>query len=307
MPLRANEGTAGKGEEAPVPPQHHELTDDARRALVAAREEARRMGDDHVSTEHLLLAITRYAARGGARVLAELGVDVGELREQVESSAGESARTSRDTSRAVHDLPYESAAKRALEVAWSEASAMHHVRVGTEHLLLGVLRASGGAQHALVEAGVALERAREAVLAEAARTARPPFRVVLDGRVDRPIEEQIVARVREGIAGGGLEAGDRLPTIQQLAGELGVGLKVVARAYAELERLGLVETTPPNWVRVAPRKRPEVPAAERPQVLADLLRPRVAAALGLGASPQELRDALEATIQDVLNPPRSER
>jgi ATP-dependent Clp protease ATP-binding subunit ClpC len=265
------------------------------------------MGDDHVSTEHLLLAITRYAGGGGARVLAELGVDVGRLREEVESAAAESARASRDSARTTLDLPYESAAQRAIEMARDEAAALHHARVGTEHLLLGVMRAPGGAQRALLDAGVTLEHARAAVVAEVARKARPPFRVVLDGRADRPVDEQIVARVREGVAAGRLAPGDRLPTLQQLAAELDVAPSVVAAAYEELARLGVVVADPPAGARVASCRRPAVPAEQRPQVLADLLRPRVVAAFNLGASAQELRDALEATIHEVSNPPRSAR
>ena len=304
MPLRPNEGTAGREREAPLP---HQVTDDARRALAAAREEARRMGDDHVSTEHLLLAITRYASRGGAHVLAELGVDLGKLREEVESAAAESARASRDTWRTSVDLPYESAAKRAIEVALGEASSLHHARVGTEHLLLGLLCASGGAQRALLDAGVTLEGARAAAVAEVARTARPPFRMVLDGRPGRSVDEQIVARVREGMAARQLEPGDRLPAVEQVAAELGVDPGAVARAYEELERLGVVAIDTAGAPRIAPRRRAEVPAEQRPEVLAELLRPRIVTAFRLGASAQELRDALEATIQDVLNPPQSER
>jgi DNA-binding transcriptional regulator YhcF (GntR family) len=103
---------------------------------------------------------------------------------------------------------------------------------------------------------------------------------------------------------GDLKPGDRLPTVRHLADKLDIAPGTVARAYGELERLGVVVTEGARGTRVAQRERPPMPASERPQTLVGLLRPVAVAGFHLGASAPELRAALEDAMKDIF--PESE-
>ncbi len=125
------------------------------------------------------------------------------------------------------DFPYTSRAKKVLELAMSEARELNHLYVGTEHLLLGLLREEKGvAAQVLTEAGVTLERARAEALrilgdrASAAGLPAPGFEVRIDDSSDRAIHEQIVAQIQEAVATGTLRPGNRLPPVRQLADQL---------------------------------------------------------------------------------------
>jgi GntR family transcriptional regulator len=85
-----------------------------------------------------------------------------------------------------------------------------------------------------------------------------------------------------------------------LADELDIAPGTVARAYAELERLGVVVTEGARGTRVAPRKPSTMSQVERPETLIGLLRPVAVAAFHLGASAQDLRAALEAAMKDIF-------
>jgi ATP-dependent Clp protease ATP-binding subunit ClpC len=136
-----------------------ELTDDARRVLPLAREEARRLGHNYIGTEHLLLAIVREDDGLGAKVLASLDIDLGKVRSEVEYVVGRRARTDS------HDIELSPRATAVILFAVDEARALKHDRVGTEHLLLGLLRANER-QSALVlhSLGASAARVRDEVL-----------------------------------------------------------------------------------------------------------------------------------------------
>src|SRR5216110_3378600 len=132
----------------------YNFTDRVRRVLQLAREEAARLHHEYVGTEHILLGLIREGEGVGAAVLTNLNVDMEETVKQGKAAA-----------RAGPDLTYTSRAKKILEFAMSEARELHHAYVGTEHLLLGVLREEKGiGAQVLTEAGVTLEVARSEVL-----------------------------------------------------------------------------------------------------------------------------------------------
>src|SRR5438132_2388861 len=137
------------------------FTDRVRWVLQASREEAARLRNAHVGTEHLLLALVRDRGGVAQRVLLSFQADLEAIRRAVEGKLekGEAAVADRE------QLPWTSRAKKVLELAMSEARELEHRYVGTEHLLLGLLREEKGiAAQVLTEAGVTLERARAETL-----------------------------------------------------------------------------------------------------------------------------------------------
>ena len=118
---------------------HDRYTDRARRAIELSKEEARRLKHDHVGTEHLLLGLAAEGSGVAAKVLNELHVDLPRLRAMVAEKA--EARPTRETER---NPPFTPRARRVLEAAVEEAGFLGHDYVGTEHLLLGLLREEGG-------------------------------------------------------------------------------------------------------------------------------------------------------------------
>jgi ATP-dependent Clp protease ATP-binding subunit ClpA len=114
------------------------FTDRARRAVVLAQEEARLLGHDRLGTEHLLLGLVHEGEGVAARALAVLGISLQAARAQVEEIIGQgrAAPTGR--------LPFTPPAKQTLELSLREARALGHNYIGTEHLLLGLLREDRG-------------------------------------------------------------------------------------------------------------------------------------------------------------------
>jgi ATP-dependent Clp protease ATP-binding subunit ClpC len=125
-----------------------------------AREEAIRLQHDYVGTEHILLGLIREGEGVAAAVLTNLSVDLGQIHERVEESVRKGKATI-----ALGELPYTSRAKKVLEFAMAEAREFNHSYVGTEHLLLGLLREEKGiAAQVLNSLGVSLEEARAETL-----------------------------------------------------------------------------------------------------------------------------------------------
>src|SRR6059036_2458185 len=138
----------------------YNFTDRVRKVLQMAREEAARLQHDFVGTEHILLGLLAEGSGVAAAVLTHFGIDFTNLRHTV---IGMTKRgPSQDTG---PDLPYTSRAKKVLELSMSEARELGHSYVGTEHLLLGLLREEKGiAAQVLTDAGVNLEAARAETL-----------------------------------------------------------------------------------------------------------------------------------------------
>src|SRR5438034_1093179 len=139
----------------------YNFTDRVRRVLRLAREEAARLHHEYVGTEHILLGLIREGEGVAATVLTNLNVDLEEISRRIE----ETVKKGTAAGSAGPDLPYTSRAKKILEFAMSEARELNHRYVGTEHLLLGVLREEKGiGAQVLTDAGITLETARSEVL-----------------------------------------------------------------------------------------------------------------------------------------------
>lgn len=141
------------------------FTDRARRAVVAAQDEARMLGHNHIGSEHLLLGLLDVVEGDQADVLAEAGVTVAAARTQVEELAGPSNKSP------AGPIPFTPRAKKVLELSLREALEQSRGYIGTEHILLAVMRDEDdlGAQ-ILRRLGGSLSALRQRVL-EAARAA----------------------------------------------------------------------------------------------------------------------------------------
>ena len=136
------------------------FTDRVRKVVSFSRQEAEWLGHAYVGTEHLLLGIVREGEGVAATVLQNLDVELDEIHQKIMDTvkAGRAQITG-------PDLPYTSRAKKVLELAMSEARELNHSYVGTEHLLIGLLREEKGiAAQVLIDAGVTLDRARAEML-----------------------------------------------------------------------------------------------------------------------------------------------
>ena len=139
---------------------NYNFTDRVRKVLAMAREEAIRLQHDYVGTEHILLGLIREGEGVAAAVLTNLNIDLDQIHEQVEESVKKGKATI-----ALGELPYTSRAKKVLEFAMAEARELSHSYVGTEHLLLGLLREEKGiAAQVLNSLGIGMEEARSETL-----------------------------------------------------------------------------------------------------------------------------------------------
>jgi ATP-dependent Clp protease ATP-binding subunit ClpC len=139
----------------------YNFTDRVRKVLQMAREEAARLHHEYVGTEHILLGLIREGEGVAAAVLTNLNVDLDEIQQRIE----ETVKKGKAPAPEGPDLPYTSRAKKVLELAMSEARELNHSYVGTEHLLLGLLREEKGiAAQVLTDSGVSLEQARAETL-----------------------------------------------------------------------------------------------------------------------------------------------
>ena len=139
----------------------YNFTERVRKVLAMAREEAARLHHEYVGTEHILLGLIREGEGVAAAVLQNLSVDLDEIQQKIEDTVkkGKAAQATGP------DLPYTSRAKKVLELAMGEARELNHSYVGTEHLLLGLLREEKGiAAQVLTDAGVNLDAARAETL-----------------------------------------------------------------------------------------------------------------------------------------------
>ena len=135
----------------------YNFTDRVRKVLQMAREEAARLRHEYVGPQHILLAIVEEGEGVASAVLTNLDVDLEEVERRVEAAV----KPGTDDGTTGPDLPYTSRAKKVLEFAMSEARELNHSYVGTEHLLLGLIREEKGvAAQVLLELGVGLDVAR---------------------------------------------------------------------------------------------------------------------------------------------------
>jgi ATP-dependent Clp protease ATP-binding subunit ClpC len=139
----------------------YNFTERVRKVLAMAREEAARLHHEYVGTEHILLGLIREGEGVAAAVLQNLSVDLDDIQQKIE----EQVKKGKAAQATGPDLPYTSRAKKVLELAMAEARELNHSYVGTEHLLLGLLREEKGiAAQVLTESNVTLESARSETL-----------------------------------------------------------------------------------------------------------------------------------------------
>ena len=138
------------------------FTPRAQQVLALARKEADRFNHNYVGTEHLLLGLIKLGQGVAVNVLTKLGLDLETVRLQVEQQVGSGPET-----KMAGNIPYTPRVKKVLALASKEAKALNHSYVGTEHILLGLLREGEGvAAQVLRNLEINLDRARNEILKE---------------------------------------------------------------------------------------------------------------------------------------------
>jgi len=135
------------------------FTDRARRVVVLAQDEARRLDHNYIGTEHLLLGLIHEGEGVAARALESLGISLAAVRQQVEEIIGRGQQAQSG------HIPFTPRAKKVLELSLRESLQLGHNYIGTEHILLGLLREGDGvAAQVLVRLGADLNRVRQEVI-----------------------------------------------------------------------------------------------------------------------------------------------
>ena len=171
----------------------------ARRVLSLAQEEAQRFNHTYIGTEHILLGLVRETDGVAAKVLTNLGVELPKVRSAVEFIIGRGERAS------TGEIGLTPRAKKVIELAVDEARRLNHTYIGTEHLLIGLMREGEGVPAGVLESlGVTLDKIR----AETSRI--------------------LSQNVQQSQSGGRGRSSSRTPTLDQL----GIDLTKAAR-YAK--------------------------------------------------------------------------
>jgi ATP-dependent Clp protease ATP-binding subunit ClpA len=190
------------------------FTERARRVIFFAQEEAGRLGENYVSTEHILLGLLRENDSVAARLLDLMGFSLSRIRSEVER------QVVRGDGRCGKDMQLTPRAKRVIDLAYDEAQQLSNNYIGTEHLLVGLIREGEGlAGRVLARFGVDLERTRQEVmlLQDNDPTGSPPPRTQTSNVKDRALDSAFVGEFdalseedRAAITGPGI-ALDKLP------------------------------------------------------------------------------------------------
>ncbi len=136
------------------------FTERARKVIILAKEEARRFNHDYIGTEHILLGLIREGEGVAAAVLQKLGVSLENIRLEIEKLVQPGP-----TTQIIGDIPFTPRAKKALELAAEEARSLGHNYIGTEHLLLGLIREGEGiSSQVLLNLGMDLNSVRNEVM-----------------------------------------------------------------------------------------------------------------------------------------------
>src|SRR5579875_946671 len=165
------------------------FTERARKVLSLAQEESQRFNHNYIGTEHILLGLVREGEGVAAKILANLGVELTKVRTAVEFIIGRGERPPQG------EIGLTPRAKKVIELAVDEARRLGHHYVGTEHLLLGLIREGEGIAAGVLESlGVSLEKVRAQVIKVLTQTGPTP----LSPPVSEPPERR--ARIRRGLA-----------------------------------------------------------------------------------------------------------
>src|SRR3990167_7355100 len=138
----------------------NKFTERARKVILLAKEEAKRFNHDYIGTEHILLGLIREGEGVAAEVLQNLGLSLETIRLEIQKlvQPGPSTIVSGNP-------PFTPKAEKVIELAMDEAKAMGHNYVGTEHLLLGLIREGEGvASQVLLNLGLDLNKVREEII-----------------------------------------------------------------------------------------------------------------------------------------------
>ncbi len=157
----------------------------ARRALTRAQEEAQRFGHNYIDTEHILLGLIAEEDSVASKVLANMGVLPNKIRAAVEFVVGRGERS------AIGEVGLTPRAKRVIELAVDEARRLNHSYIGTEHLLLGLLRDREGAAVGVLESfGITFDKAQAEINSVLSQSAPQP-RAVARGPGRTPVLDQL--------------------------------------------------------------------------------------------------------------------
>jgi ATP-dependent Clp protease ATP-binding subunit ClpA len=202
------------------------FTDRARRVVVLAQEEARFLNHGYIGTEHLLLGLIHEGEGVAALALESLGISLQAVRAQVQEIVGQGQGTP------TGHIPFTPRAKKVLELSLRESQQLRHNYIGTEHILLGLVREGEGvAAQVLVKLGADLPRVRQQVIqllsgaaggAEAATGMRPVAMTVPEEL--RQVGEQLAEVRRQKEAAIGAQDFDRANALRDAEEELLAGL-----------------------------------------------------------------------------------
>jgi hypothetical protein len=198
------------------------FTDRARRVIVLAQEEARLLNHNYIGTEHILLGLIHEEEGVAARALTELGISLEAVRVEVEEiiGQGQSAPTGH--------IPFTPRAKKVLELSLREALQLGHNYIGTEHILLGLIREGEGvAAQVLIKLGGSRDQVRAKVI-QVLSDAGPGAEQVPGGQV-RLSQEAVTAMIAGGPGAYQEQTSPELVRVVPLAREVfrGSGLRVV--------------------------------------------------------------------------------
>ena len=188
------------------------FTDQARRVVVQAQEEARTLGHDYIGTEHILLGLLGERDGLAAQALGSLEISLDATREQVVEVAG------KGTGQRSGHIPFTPRTKKVLELSLREAQRLGDDHIGTEHILLGLLREGDGAGAQILERqGASLDRVLAQVLATV-RTAPP----------------EGLRRVSVGSMPGGMVPGTSIRAVLSRLDEIAERLTAIENLLAEM-------------------------------------------------------------------------
>jgi ATP-dependent Clp protease ATP-binding subunit ClpA len=206
------------------------FSDRARRVVVLAQEEARMLNHDYIGTEHILLGLIHEGEGVAAKALESLGITQEAVRQQVQEIIGQGQQAPSG------HIPFTPRAKKVLELSKREALHLGHNYIGTEHILLGLIREGEGvAAQVLVKLGADLNRVRQQVIQllhgyqgkEETRTARAAGRSGKAGRGKRRLLAEILGRFDS------MES--RLSALEHRVGT-GPGVRDLDREIAQVRR-----------------------------------------------------------------------
>ncbi len=220
------------------------FTERARKVIILAKEEARRFNHDYIGTEHILLGLVREGEGVAAAVLEKMGVSLENIRLEIEKLVQPGP-----TTQIIGDLPFTPRAKKALELAAEEARSLGHNYIGTEHLLLGLIREGEGiASQVLLNLGLDLNTVRNEVM-ELLGSALPGFGQAQQAKTKTPALDafgrDLTALAKENKLDPVIDRTQEIERVIQilsrrtknnpvLLGEAGVGKTAIVEGLAQL-------------------------------------------------------------------------